>query len=363
MADQDKDQKTEEATSRRLEEAREKGQVAMSQELISALMLCTSLAVLVFSGQRMAMSAGGALQETMGLLNSAVFEWTVSDAAQLIEQVLSPPMYVVLLVFLPVLAVGAAVAYGQAGFRITTKAIAVDPGKINPAKGLKKIFSMRGVMRTTLAALKIIVIATVLISSVVNDFPRIVRLGNAELGPLLAGLGQVALRASAFALIAVVALALVDFFYQRFQHSEDLRMTKQEVKDENKSSEGDPHVKARIRQAQREMASRRMMEDVPDATVVVTNPTHYAVALRYDRDVKGDPVSNAPRVVAKGLDAVALRIREIAKENGVICYEDRPLARALYAQVEVGDEIPDELYAAVATVLTYVFRLEAAQKR
>jgi flagellar biosynthetic protein FlhB len=155
---------------------------------------------------------------------------------------------------------------------------------------------------------------------------------------------------------AILVLALIDFFYQRFQYEKDMRMSKQEIKEENRISEGDPHIKAKIRQVQRDMAFRRMMSDVPKATVVVTNPTHYAVALRYER--ADDGAAAAPRCIAKGKGPIARRIKALARENGIVLYEDVPLARALFAQVQVGQEIPEELYAAVAEVLAYVYRLE-----
>jgi flagellar biosynthetic protein FlhB len=161
----------------------------------------------------------------------------------------------------------------------------------------------------------------------------------------------------------VATIALGDFVYQRWQHENELKMTKHEIKDELKRAEGDPHVKARVRQIQRELARRRMMSEVPKATVVITNPTHYAVALRYDRDAspaRGTNVSarRAPYVVAKGADLVAERIKQVAREADVTCYEDVALARALHAGVEIGQEIPEELYQAVASVLAYVYRVQ-----
>ena len=168
------------------------------------------------------------------------------------------------------------------------------------------------------------------------------------------GAAEVLLKAVAAGVLVILFLSIIDLNYQRYQHEKDLRMTKKEVKDEHKNTEGDPHVKARIRKVQRELATRRMMEDVPDATVVVTNPTHFAVALRYDRS----ETEAAPRVVAKGVDEVALRIREVARSAGVPAYEDRLLARALHARVDIGDVIPEELFQAVAKVLAYVYRQE-----
>jgi flagellar biosynthetic protein FlhB len=176
-----------------------------------------------------------------------------------------------------------------------------------------------------------------------------------DLGTALAMGANILVRCLIAGVLAMLSLALVDLVFQRLQHTKELRMTKKEVKDELKSTDGDPHVKSRIRQIQRELASRRMMADVPKATVVVTNPTHFAVALHYDRIGEN---GGAPYVVAKGVDLVAQRIKEVAREAGVIVYEDRPLARALHASTEIGDVIPAELFQAVASVLAYVYRIQ-----
>ena len=187
---------------------------------------------------------------------------------------------------------------------------------------------------------------------------KLLKLGGSELGPNL----QVAIEAIFYvavaALLIILAIAVYDFFFQRIQHQKDLRMSKEEVRQDHKSTEGDPQIKARIRQVQREMAQRRMMADVPDATVVVTNPTHVAVALAYPRNDAGEPLYDAPRVVAKGLDDVAQRIKGVAREAGVPLYEDVPLARTLHHRCEIGDGIPAELFEAVAAVLRFVYDLE-----
>jgi len=187
---------------------------------------------------------------------------------------------------------------------------------------------------------------------------QIARVGTNELGPLLAALGVVALRTTVAALTVILALAALDALFQHRQHERDLRMTRAEVKEEQRLTEGDPHVRARIRAVQREFAMRRMMADVPKATVVVTNPTHYAVAVRYERE---GGASGAPMVVAKGVDHLAEKIKEVARASGVACHEDVALARALHARVAIGQEIPEELYAAVAAVLATVYRLQEAR--
>ncbi|MEM7306771.1 MAG: flagellar biosynthesis protein FlhB [Planctomycetota bacterium] len=357
MADQEKDQKTEEATPRRLAEARENGQVALSQELVAALMLCAAATSMALGGGELAHATGDLAASSLGSLGTlGTTELDIWSSAAIVKRSTSDVMLPLLVLFLPVLVVGVLAGYGQVGFRITPKGVAPDPSKVSPIKGFGRLFSVRSVMRTGMSAAKILAISLVVGGITYTQIDEIARVGDNELGPLLAALGRVALTAVAGGLITIVALALIDLMFQRFQHAKEMRMTKQEVKDEHKTTEGDPKIKAKVRQIQREMATQRMMADVPEATVVVTNPTHYAVALSYDRPQGGD--DGAPRCVAKGKGHVARRIKEIAREAGVVLYEDVPLARALHAGVEVGAEIPEELYAAVAEVLAYVYRLE-----
>jgi flagellar biosynthetic protein FlhB len=259
-----------------------------------------------------------------------------------------------------VIGVGLVVGYGQVGFRLAPKAVSPDASKLDPIKGFQRLFSLRSWVRTGLSALKIVAIASSMVAVAVLQLPAVIRMGATDLGPLLAGMGHVLLRATLAGLAAMVLISVIDVVYQRLQHAKDLRMTKEEVKQEHKTTEGDPHVKARVRSLQREASRRRMMAEVPNATVVVTNPDHYAVALSYQRDERGEPRHDAPRVVAKGADLLAQRIKQVARDAGVPCYEDVPLARALFAKVEIGDEIPEDMYAAVAAVLNYVYRIQGS---
>jgi flagellar biosynthetic protein FlhB len=354
----DKDQRTEEATPRRLDEARREGQVAISTELVAALGLCAGFAALLLAGPQLSDRIGGVIVGTIrGLPTFGPAQLDLQDFASLIESVILPVGGGLALIIAPALAIIALAGYGQVGFVVAPKAIEPKPSKIDPIQGVSRLFSLRSVVRTAQAAAKVLLITFTVMFIAWTQIEGISRLGASELGPLLVGLGRVAMLSTGGALLVIVLLGFVDFFYQRFQHRRDLRMTKQELRDEHKLTEGDPHVKARVRQVQREMATRRMMSEVPKAAVVVTNPTHYAVALRYDRDADGRALQHAPTVVAKGVDALAQRIKQVAADADVHCYEDVALARALYAQVELGEEIPGELYAAVATVLGYVFRL------
>ncbi|HED66839.1 MAG TPA: flagellar biosynthesis protein FlhB [Planctomycetes bacterium] len=354
----DKDQKTEEATPRRQEEAREKGQVAMSTEFIAAVSLAVGLGTMLLAGGTMARVVGTTMVNTIDTMASlGKAELTVPMSAEILTETFRSVLGQLAIVTLPAIALSLLVGYLQVGFQVTPKAMELEWNKVNPISGWSRLFSMKSVVRTGMSGLKITAISTVVILIALRHIESLARVGINDLGPVLAAIGKVLFRCSLGAVIVVILLGVVDLIYQRFQHSKDLRMTKQEIKEEGKMTEGDPHVKARIRRMQNELASRRMMQDVPKATVVVTNPTHYAVALRYEQGEVAESGRGAPVVLAKGTDLVAQRIKAIAKEHGIVCYEDVPLARALHAQCEVGQEIPQDLYGAVAAVLGYVYRL------
>jgi len=362
MADSDDaDQRTEQATPRRRLEAREKGQVPLSLELIAALLMIGWTAALALGGGGLARSFGGELGSALQQLGElGRSELSIESAAALIGDAGVQAARALAPLLLPLFAFGALAGYVQVGFQITPKAIEADLAKLNPVKGMERLFSARTVVRTLLACAKLGFIAGVMALIAWSQVDRMALLSCADLGPALAGTGHIALRCVCGALAAVLVLALLDTLFQRWQHERDLRMSRQELREELRNLEGDPHIRARIRRVQRELASRRMMSDVPKATVVVTNPTHFAVALRYEREPGSGKSAGAPRVVAKGVDAVAERIKDVAREAEVPCYEDVALARALHARCEIGDEVPIDLYQAVAEVLAYVYRLQGA---
>jgi flagellar biosynthetic protein FlhB len=360
--DKSKDEKTEEASAHRLQEARSEGQVAMSTELVAALMLSTGIVALIIGRDQIGNTLGITITEVINSLgDTAMEELTTKNAAAILGHSLGTAIKLVGVLFLPVVGVGVVVSYAQIGFQFAPKAVAPDITKFDPIKGSKRLFSMRSWVRTGMSLVKIIAISGSMIAMAWAQLPAVIHSGTNEIGPLLPIIGTVILRCTLAAVAMMLLIAVIDLIYQRFQHAKDMRMTKDEVKQENKSTEGDPQVKARVRALQREASQKRMMADVPDATVVVTNPTHYAVALSYPRDAHGEPTSGAPKVVAKGFDHVAQQIKKVAGEAGVTLYEDVPLARALHAQVEIGDEIPESLYSAVAAVLNYVYSLEGSR--
>jgi flagellar biosynthetic protein FlhB len=354
VAESESGDKTEEATAKRLSDAREKGQVAMSSELVAALMLAASITSMLMLGKGLTGAAGTLLVSSIGRMSAlAREELTAGDFSALMNQSVTGMVIALATLLVPVLMVGFFAGYGQVGFQIAPKAVSFDPQKISMASGAKKVFGSRGAVRTGLGLLKIVLIGTTIVTVAAWQLPLIAAVAGTDARQVVRAIGHVFLYAASAGVVVIVALSLIDFTYQRFQHTKDMRMSKKDVRDEAKNSEGDPQVKARIRQVQREMSQRRMMDDVPKATVVITNPTHYAVALRYE-----DGLDAAPTVVAKGLDQVALRIRALATESKVMIVEEPPLARALHRSCEIGGAVPENLFEAVAKVLAYVYRME-----
>jgi flagellar biosynthesis protein FlhB len=354
MAENDNEQeRTERPTARRLEKAREEGHVPRSTELSAAAVLLVAAGSLHFLGG----SIGASLLEIMRSALSVSPAEAVDPGLAL--PAASSELLRALLVCAPVLgltliaALVAPLALG--GWNVSLGALAPSFTRLDPIAGFGRFFSARGAVELGKAFGKFLVVATVAVAVLRKDSPRLLALGAA---PLPVGITQAANLASD-ALLAVcgglVLIAAVDVPWQLWQYSQKLNMSRDEIRQELKESEGAPEVRMRIRRTQREMARRRMMHEVPKADVVVVNPTHFAVALRYD-----EGRMRAPRVVAKGTDLIAARIREIATEHGVPIFEAPPLARALHHSVEIGSEIPATLYVAVAQVLTYIYQLKAA---
>lgn len=357
MADEQTGQeRTEPATPKRRQDARKKGQVARSREI--------PVAVGILAGAMFFWVAGPALIGGAGDLMRAGFSHVVRPD-------LSPPAFRALLLstaasaiglLTPLMAVmlaaGVAANVLQTGPVLSLDPLAPKLSKISPAAGLKRIFSAVTLVELVKSILKLAVIAAAVYGVLRAEAGHLPELAGRDPHVLLPYLGAVAFRVAVTTGMVLLVVAVVDLGFQRFEHEKRLRMTRQEVKREMRETEGDPMVRARIRSIQREAARKRMMADVPGADVVVTNPTHLSVALKYEGATMA-----APRVVAKGAGHVAMRIREIAREAGVPVLEDKPLARALYKTVEVGREIPFDLYQAVAEVLAFVYRVNDGRRQ
>lgn len=349
--EQDDSQKTEDPTSRRLDEARNRGQVANSREVNNLLMLTVfTLSVLVFGGP----AASALYKATMPFIESP--DQIPADFGHLVEIAWKLLGVLLLAGIIPlVLAVAAAIGAGylQFGLIFSAESIAPKLSKISPLAGLKRMFSMRSLAEFVRGLLKIAVVAAVALFLIVPEVAHLNKLIGMEMTQLLSEVKGLLAKLLIGVVAIVAAIAAIDVIYQRMQHLREMRMSRQEIKDEYKETEGDPLVKGRLRQLRMERTRRRMMAQVPQSDVVVTNPTHYAVALKYDPNTM-----SAPKMMAKGVDKVAQKIREIAKEHGIPVVENPPLARGLFAAVEVDQEVTPEFYKAVAEVVSYIFRLK-----
>lgn len=344
-------EKTEKATPKKRQDERKKGRVAKSQDVNTAFLLFFSFLLLAVMGAYM--------RDYMTDMYRNVFtnfiHWEVSiDTIGLIFlESLKYLLYIVGPVMLITIIISIASNLVQVGFLFTTEPLKFDLKKIDPIKGLKRIFSLRALVELLKSFLKISIIGVITFSVIWIFKDDIMMLALKTPETAVSFFGRVTIIMGIAATIALIILAILDYMYQKYDFEKNIRMSKQDIKDEHKNIEGDPLIKSRIRDQQRQIAMRRMMEEVPKADVVITNPTHFAVAIKYDEDV-----AEAPYVVAKGIDAVALRIIEVAKENDVMTVENRPLARSLYHSVEINETIPEEFFQAVAEVLAYVYSLE-----
>jgi flagellar biosynthesis protein FlhB len=350
------DNKSEQPTARRLQKAREKGQVARSKEVSSAAVLLGGLLVLLYFGQTVFQTLEDVMKQ---LLNFRVpseitipYLTTIADSA-------GPRVAVVLVPILLAIMLFSVVAnMMQGGLVFSTQSLGFHFEKLNPQKGLSRIFSKNGLVELLKSLLLLIAIGIIsyqVISEHLTLYPRLILM---DVRKLLYWTASISYEVFIRVAVMLIVLAIGDYFFQKYRFTEQLKMTKQEVKEEFKETEGDPVTKGRIRRIQREMARKRMMSDVPNADVVITNPTHYSVALSYKMESM-----DAPKVVAKGVGFLALKIRELAQEHGIPLVENKPLAQTLYKSVEVGDSIPSNLYKAVAEILAYIYKAKNALYR
>lgn len=357
MADDvDQDEKTEEPSAHRIEESRRKGEVASSKELNSVLVLAGTAFALVLSVSYVWETMEGYIewlftQEVSKLFdNPQAFQTLVEKSAMAAFKCAMP-------VLLASACVGVFVNVAQVGPLFASEALKFDPEKINPINGFKRLFSMKSVVEALKGICKFVFLLSI---AYVFMKDRLLSFNGFLHADFVSGFAygeQIIIQLVFFMLIGLLIIAVADFAYQKYSYKKKMMMTKEEAKREHKEQEGSPEVRQKIRAIQREMSQKRMMADVPSADVIVTNPTHISIALKYDPETMV-----SPEIIAKGADNVAMRIREIAKENGIPLVENVPLARSLYKTVKVGQPVPREMYKAVAEVLAFVFRLKRKNK-
>lgn len=349
----DGQERTEQATPKRQQEARRKGQIPRSRELNTLAMLMAAAATLVVSGGHMAAQFSELLRNGLSFDRRAIF--SPRGLIDAMEMALGAGLSLVAPFFIisVIVAFASSVALGGWGFSLESLTPKLD--KLDPIKGLKRLFAVRGLVELLKALAKFLLVGGVGIGLFMHYSSELIGLGYESVEAALAHAGEILVWCFLVLSATLILVAAVDVPFQLWDHNRNLKMTRQEVKDEFKDTEGKPEVKSRIKQMQREIAQRRMMEAVPEADVVITNPTHYAVALKYD-----DARMGAPVVVAKGKDLIAREIRERAVAAEVPIVSAPPLARAIFFSTELDQEIPAALYLAVAQVLAYVFQLRTA---
>jgi len=352
MAEESQDDKTEEPTARRLEKAKEDGQVLRSQDMTIAAVTVTVIAAMYLGGFWMGPRFVDTFTEALTIPSNYAFEANLALNRLSILALDSFVTVIPVFVLAIVAAIGSATALG--GFVFSAKAFAPKASKLNPSKGMSRIFGLKALVELTKALLKFSLVAGIGGSYLYFNFDTIMSVGDMPIDRAIAQSVETVLLGALVATVALVLIALIDVPYQRYEFIKKLKMTKQEIKDEMKDIEGQPEVRQRIRAKQREMAQQRQLDDVPSADVVVTNPQHFAVALVYEMDKE-----EAPRVVAKGKNFMAKKIRERAGENSVEIFEAPLLARALYFTSDVGMYIPHGLFHAVAQVIAYVYSLNS----
>ncbi|TGB04791.1 flagellar biosynthesis protein FlhB [Halobacillus salinus] len=345
------DEKTEKATPKKREDTRKKGQVPKSQDVNTGFLLLLVFGILFLLGPSM--------KDTMtGMYEHAFRENMLRDVTEnQVHTVFVEMTWEISKVIAPIMGVaivaGVASNLLQVGVMFTGEPLKMDLKKLDPIQGAKKIFSARALVELVKSLLKISMVGVITFSIIWANKNHMMNASQKSVEAALSFFGTTTIIMGLASALALLILSVIDYTYQRYDHEKNIRMSKKDIKDEHKNIEGDPQIKSKIKEKQRQMSSARMMSEVPEADVVITNPTHYAIAIKYDEER-----SDAPIVVAKGVDFVAQKIKEIAKANDVMQVENRPLARAMYADSEVDQPIDEKFFKAVAEILAYVYRLE-----
>ena len=350
-------EKTEPATPKKLGDARKEGQVAKSKEVVNCLSLLAVFLVLKFYVGVIGRNLLSIFDNVYnGIAEASIFwygEPPIRNSVGLVKNAITS----VITIILPLLIIGFLIAFLGDLFQVkwapTTKPLQPKLSKLNPISGFKRIFSLNSVIELLKSIAKIALIGILTFNFVRSNYPVIFRLYDMELIDAVSEVGRLVTNIGILISILYIVIAAADFAYQKYKFAKDMKMTKQEVKDEFKQAEGDPQIKGKIRQKMQEASRRRMMNNLPKADVVITNPTHYAVAIRYEPSE-----ADAPVVLAKGEGHLAQRIKDVAREHKIQIVENKPLARMLYANVEIGQTVPPELYQGVAEVLAFVYHLQ-----
>ncbi|MCP3925921.1 MAG: flagellar biosynthesis protein FlhB [Desulfobacterales bacterium] len=351
MAEDNMQEKTETATAKRRLDARKEGDVAKSQEIPSVFVLLSGVIVINYFGFYMYENISRILIGSFSFDSIPVF--TSSHCLGLLYQFTSKFLIVLAPVLAGIFLAAVFTNYMMVGYFVSWKVIGLNFTKLDPINGFKRMFALKSFMEMVKSILKLIVIGGLTYLAVRDEMVHIMRLYDHNVAMIFLFLLKLTFKIFLWVVLSMAIVAILDYAFQKWQHEEKIKMTKQEVKEELKQSEGDPKIKSRIRQLQYEASQKRMMAEVPKADVIITNPTHLALALKYDPET-----GRAPFVTAKGAGTVAARIKEIAREAGVPVVENKSLARNLYKIVEIGDEIPADLYKAVAELLAYVYKLK-----
>ncbi|MBF0277579.1 MAG: flagellar biosynthesis protein FlhB [SAR324 cluster bacterium] len=355
MAEQEGQEKSEAPSDKRREDSRKEGQVAFSKEATSAAILA-GIGLIFYAMSSLILRRSEAfLADSFTHLQRP--EFTVSIISQIFREVLDFALPIFLPFAFVAIVLGILSSVFQVGFRPTIKPLQPKFNKISPLSGIKRLFSTQGLAELFKSLFKLFVLGYIAYLTFQTEMEALTGLSIISVESIVNYNFSVVAKVVAKIILALVVLAVLDYFYQKWLNEQKMKMTKQEVKDEMKQSEGDPQLKNRIRQVQREMSRARMMQEVPKADAIVTNPTHFSVAIRYDRETMV-----APEITAKGADFIAFRMRTIARENNVPVLERPALARELYRDVEIGETIPDRFYKAIAEILAYVYRIKKKQR-
>lgn len=356
MADDSDLEKTEDASPKRLEKAREDGDIPRSRELASCAVLFVTGLTIMFTSQHMGEAMQNALRQGLHFERALAFEpeLLIMHVLKIVEQLIWA--FLPLAIIILVVAIASPILVG--GWVMSQKSVMPQFKRLNPLQGLSNLFSKNALVELIKSIAKTVLVAVVAYAIVEKDLQSMLGLSGMSISTGLAKVSEYMQTGFLSIAAALVLIAVIDVPYQLYQYAQKHKMSKQELKDESKESEGSPEIKGRIRQQQREMARRRMMANIPQADVVITNPTHYAVAIRYKEGETGAPI-----VVAKGVDVIAQKIKEIAAEHQIMTLESPKLARALYAHTELDQQIPKALYSAVAEILAYVYQLRAFKQQ